>query len=622
MLAELLSQKSKTNKMSPQNIAIVMSPNLLWSPETGNDNDYASKVKQLTESVNSTASVNTIVEALVSDWTYFFGDDFAVSDFYVTFTRDELFPHNGGFPVDREYNNSENIMTKSLNIAPSSGNNVNNHHQNNSSLGTKNVSLPTHNSATPYQTHSRGSSHDTSLILLESENASGSIDSLAKRSQSNSSLSDSSPPQQSSPKLPVRRKNNKKAAPTPPDNRSQRSSEYYGSISSGSHQYNSESMQAIKERFMNSGVTLTNDESSSCRFLRNETKAQTNAASNSSFKQPQPVTSIKRCSGSTENLISKPDKPPRPAMPVVDSQTLSRSTYKSKGLDRHGRPVALPRNILNIARSTENLASSSSSPLKTSPNAQSSPNEDIDPVQLRGGEKPAIPERPTSLMKSNYKNIAFDKFDTQQALRDQNTATDQSPGVKKTQSFRISSTSTGSAVGSITGRSLTTLERTHIYNVDKKQVEIVDVDQHTNGNDSNGTNGKKSTDSSIDGDKENDKETVQNAAETKANNENLLSASNLLSTSTTNADCITTVPQSPKSPRNFDPKLIKRPQIPAPPPPNTSTNIANEANADNCQNSINSNRKDSTDEKPNADTDKVLVQEKVLVQAAGDSTKL
>lgn len=584
-LSELLSQKSKSNKMSPQNIAIVMSPNLLWSPDTGNENDYMSKVKQLTASVNSTASVNTIVEALVSDWPYFFGDDFAVSDFYVTLTRDELFPHNGGFPVDRDYNNSDNIMTKSLNIAASAGNSVNNHHYS-ASLGGNN-SIP-NNAAN--QTHSRSSSHDTSLILLDSENALGSVDSLAKRSQSNSSLSDSSPPQQNSPKLPVRRKNNKKTAPTPPDNRSQRASEYYGSISGGSHQYNSESMHAIKERFMNSGVTPTNEDDpklSSNRFLRNEAKAQSNA-SDAVFKQP--MASMKRCSGSTENLVSKPDKPPRPAMPV-ESQTLSRSMLKSKGLDRLGRPVALPRNILNVARSTENL-SSSTSPIKTSPNAH---NDDGEPVLLRDqpnelarGDKPEIPQRPTSLMKPNFRTAVFDKFDSQQTLRDQVAAGDQSPGIKKAQSFRISSTPSNAAVGSITGRSLTTLERTHIYNVDKKQVEIIDVDQPNNGNGSNGnTATKPPAHPSVNGDKDKEKEKEKenekgkeqpvSAIEIKTteNDENLLSASNVMTTSATNpsADGIPPVPQSP---RNFEPKVIKRPPFPAPPPPNASTNHANE----------------------------------------------
>lgn len=565
---ELLSQKYKSNKMTPQNIAIVMSPNLLWSAET-NDADYVSKV-------NSTASVNTIVEALVSDWSYFFGDDFAIADFYVTISRDELFPHNGGFPVDRDF--STDTMTKSLNIVPSSGGLNQNSHL---------IPLVGGSSIHSYQTHSRASSHDTSLILIENEISGGcSTDSLTKRSQSNSSLSDSSPPPQSSPKLPIRRKNTKKAAPTPPDSRSQRSAEHYANINIGSNQSAPETMIAMKERFLNSIPTAGDDTKySSNRFLRNETKAQTNTTS----KPPSTPISMKQCSSSTENLsATKPDKPPRPAMPVIDSQTLVRNAFKSKGSERHSRPIALPRNILNVARSTENL--STVSPVKTSPSALT--NDDTEIILLRDksnennrNDKPAIPERPTSLMKPNLR-AAYEKFDSHHLP--------ESPGgIKKTQSFRMSSTPSGNAIGSITGRSLTTLERTHIYNVDKKQVEIIDVDQpNGNGNDTDhSTNGKSSPSDKENIDKEKDCDESMTAKE--SNGEPIKSSEsadrnhtsftvNTTSSSTINASNDFAVPQSP---RCFEPKLIKRPQIPAPPPPN-ATNDSNQGCSESTPNRI------------------------------------
>uniref|UniRef100_A0A182MGB2 Rho-GAP domain-containing protein n=1 Tax=Anopheles culicifacies TaxID=139723 RepID=A0A182MGB2_9DIPT len=85
-----LAEKNQENKMSPQNIAIVMSPNLLWSP---NENE------NYMDQVNSTATVNTIVEALVGDWAFFFDGEV---NFYATMTRDALFPDNGGFPFDKD----------------------------------------------------------------------------------------------------------------------------------------------------------------------------------------------------------------------------------------------------------------------------------------------------------------------------------------------------------------------------------------------------------------------------------------------------------------------------------------------------------------------------------------
>uniref|UniRef100_A0A182JJI2 Uncharacterized protein n=1 Tax=Anopheles atroparvus TaxID=41427 RepID=A0A182JJI2_ANOAO len=85
-----LAEKNQENKMSTQNIAIVMSPNLLWSPKE--DENYLDKV-------NTTATVNTIVEALVADWAFFFDGEV---QFYVSMTRDALFPDNGGFPFDKD----------------------------------------------------------------------------------------------------------------------------------------------------------------------------------------------------------------------------------------------------------------------------------------------------------------------------------------------------------------------------------------------------------------------------------------------------------------------------------------------------------------------------------------
>ena len=357
-ISELLSQKQKFNKMSPQNIAIVMSPNLLWAPES-KDADYVSKV-------NSTAAVNTIVEALVNDWTFFFRDDFTIDDFYVTISRDELFPDNGGFSVDRDPPANDSIMTKSLNITTSMLQELNNHSH--SSMGGG------------YQTHSRSSSHDTSLILLGGIHPGNPGDDPMKRSQSNSSLSDSSPQQQSSPKLPVRRKHNKQVAPTPPDTRFQRSADHYAGHHMMHHSLFGDSR---------------GDKSGSDDKL----------ATSSVFKPPPPpsqaVMSMRQCHGSTENLISKPDKPPRPAMPV-ECQTLIRNAFKSKTQESKqfsspGKPVALPRNILNVARSTENLSTTST---PGSPGKSSSPTagnhqydvvDDHEPVQFRDNHHQSNP---------------------------------------------------------------------------------------------------------------------------------------------------------------------------------------------------------------------------------------
>lgn len=519
--------------MSPQNIAIVMAPNLLWATDTSED-DYMAKV-------NSTASVNTVVEALVSDWSYFFGDEFVINDFYVTLSRDDLFPDNGGFPFDRDPQpeniiakpQTDNSMTKSLNMGTSASldlpasNNINNNHGMSSSFN--------------YQTHSRSSSHDASLILLSGNNL-GYEDNLAKRSQSNSSLSDGSPPNQGSPKLPIRRKHNKQLAPTPPDSRINRAAEHYSAL----HQE--------KEKFFNAHNETQDPKEQASRFIRTEASAQNSNIVNA-FKPPHPV-SMKHCHGSTENLAAKPDKPPRPALPVLDTQTLTRNAYKTKGGEKPGRPVALPRNILNVTRSTENLTlSSSPSPHKpaASPISHTSAESDdqdetvlrdkhqlisVDHARADSTLKPAIPERPTSLMKPTFRTAVFDKFETQQ-IHPQKQQNEQNTGIKKAQSFRLSSN--GQLDDNSASRSQAALERTHIYNVDKQQVEFIDVNEAENNNTSTEKNGVSSG----------------NEVHAVRSDENHVGKK----------DEPIHQFEAPHSPRNFDPKLIKRPQIPAPPPP-------------------------------------------------------
>lgn len=472
----ILAQKSQHNKMSSQNIAIVMSPNLLWPLPDDIETDYV-------QEVNSTAAVNTIVELLVSDWNFFFAGEI---EFYVTLTRDELFPDNGGFPFDRDPDN----MSKSMLVT-----------------GSRSV-----------QSHSRSSSHDASLIL---------IDDTIKRSQSNSSLSDNSSPPQSSPKLPVRRKHNKQVAPTPPPT-----------------QQLPQQRTAFTENILNAKTKLTKT-NSDC--MHNIHPAIADDSLNGAMKPPESksnnssqTTTVIRAKrfGSNENL-SKPDKPPRPAQGPAECQTLNRSTYRSKN-ERTMKPVALPRTSLNTARSSENLSDGKQHEDDTESITY---RDKTDPTTTEKPDKPAIPERPISLMRPP----SFNKGTSSQSQ--DNIHTSDAP-IKKTQSFRGTSTDSKGLNG---GNSLTTLERTHIYNVDKKQVAIIDVGDN-NGN----SNGKNQVVSDI---KLNPVPTTTTA--TGASNIDDKPIDNNMTVSQTE---IPVTHHVPPSPRGFDPK-IKRPQIPAPPPP-------------------------------------------------------
>lgn len=158
---------------------------------------------------------------------------------------------------------------------------------------------------------------------------------------------------------------------------------------------------------------------------------------------------------------------------------------------------------------------------------------------------------------------------------------------RSTGSVQKSSTSTtiNGAVGNnaITSaaNSLTTLERTHIYNVDKKQVAIIDVGSNGGGNGGNGSGVDKkveqtttSSNNIVDNASIDEK---SSAATIALVDSNLNLNTNNLASMESLTDCVPiTVPPSP---RGFDPK-IKRPQIPAPPPPTNRPKSGELASAD------------------------------------------
>lgn len=473
----LLASKSDRNKMSTQNIAIVMSPNLLWAPNHG-DADYAQKV-------SSTTSVNTIVEMLVADWEFFFEGDV---DFYVTMSRDELFSVNVGFPLDRDASTATigepslqggGLMCKSVTtngqsgvtyMQPSSLTNssvgmTQSYMGASSSSGHATVSMNQNSHSGPSSaldslrhSHSRSSSHDTSLILLSNESqggggngSGGGSNAQMKHSQSNSSLSDhSSPPLMDSPKLPVRKnKHNKSAAPTPPSQ----------SSSSSSHRQHQSK--------------ISQDNKDLVKTSLHDRLADSTASSGAG---------------------GKPEKPPRPVITVAaatECQTLNRLAYKSAKSSGNsssassatttgpGRPIALPRTT--IVRGEGGLGSSREG-LKSSEDEEDSPSSLVFLREDRH-EKPAIPERPASLMRSNFFKGSLQEVNSSPMVEVGvgSSSSLSSNSVKKAQSFRAtgetaqqrSKDSNNNNGGG--GNGQTMLERAHIFNVDKQQVSFIDV---------------------------------------------------------------------------------------------------------------------------------------------------
>lgn len=449
----LLAGQSDRNKMSTQNIAIVMSPNLLWAPNHG-DADYAQKV-------SSTTSVNSIVETLVADWDFFFEGDV---DFYVTIGRDELFPDNNGaaFPLDRDASSATigeaaGIMYKSATTNGQSAGVSYMQPMTQSFMGASTSSHPAGplsslDTFRHHSGHSRSSSHDTSLILMG-----GDTPGQMKHSQSNSSLSDhSSPPLMGSPKLPVRKKHNKSAAPTPPSQ---------GGGTGHTQRIPQDSKDAVKtslhERLGEGG------------------------------------------SHGVSSSQGKPEKPPRPVM-STECQTLNRLAYKTAKASvvvggngaaastGPGRPIALPRTT--VMRNEASGLGGSREGLKSSEDEDDSPPSMVmlreDRMSLH--EKPAIPERPASLMRSNFFKGSLQEVNSlpmvegstgSTASLSTTHATTTGTAVKKTQSFRGTGDANGQSQHQQQQRSKdsnnnngqTMLERAHIFNVDKQQVSFIDV---------------------------------------------------------------------------------------------------------------------------------------------------
>ncbi|XP_063699692.1 rho GTPase-activating protein 92B-like [Culicoides brevitarsis] len=182
--SDLKEQISKT-RMTTQNIAIVISPNLLWS-QNEKDQSYS-------EQVSSTAAVNTIVEQLVSDYSYFFGTEPVC--FYKSLKKpvckatnrqlsdSTTTDDNGGFISDGDRDNPLTAAVMSQSMGPTTG---------------------------FAKTHTPRSSDGTNQIQIQN---------AMPRTGSNNSMSDSSSPPQRSPR-PLRRNKNKAPAPTPThDNR-------------------------------------------------------------------------------------------------------------------------------------------------------------------------------------------------------------------------------------------------------------------------------------------------------------------------------------------------------------------------------------------------------------------
>lgn len=424
--------------------------------------------------------MNSVVETIIGDWDFFFDGDV---NFYETMTRDELFPDNGGFPYDKGQSvllakQPEQMMSMSMIV----GENV------------KNGPGPSKMS------HSRSSSHDTSLILLS--------DPPMKSSRSNSSLSDVSPTT-GSPKLPSRRK---PKAPVPPMSTPQPA-------------------KAKLEAKVSLPVSVSKlHDTASFSYIDSDPALHVDELRGGS--------NMKKA-GSIDNMISKPDRPPRPVLANAECQTLTRAVVRQVPLkDKSSgpaRPVAAPRTTLikgDLEKSEENL------------------------VMMR--EKPAIPDRPVTLMRpasfraatgtmgSPTSIITNDKLVEELSATFAGKTGANPSTVRRNNSLREGRTSesNGDAPQS---------KQVTMYSVDKQQVSIVDLppsgSPHTTR-----------------------RQLFISESDNKENSQNLNVKSELSGSTDELAEDLGPQPTSPRDPK------VKRPQVPPPARPRSSEGSGDSTN--------------------------------------------
>lgn len=422
--------------------------------------------------MTSTSAVNTVVETLIGDWDFFFQGEV---NFYETMSRDELFPDNGGFPLDKEHS-VIHPKTDQMSMSMIVGENP----KNGPFVSAMKMS------------HSRSSSHDTSLILLS--------DPPMKSSQSNSSLSDTSPTT-GSPKLPSRRK---PKAPVPP-----------------AMTMTPQPPKAKLEAKVSAPI------SASKVF---DTSTFSYIDSDPALHVEELRSGMMRRAGSTENILSKPDRPPRPVVVNAECQTTSRAVVrhvplKDKSSGFPARPVAAPRTTVltkgEMQKSEENLE-----------------------VAMR--EKPAIPDRPVTLMRpASFRAATGGSGSPTSILMNDNlleelksrTSFENKTGVRRNNSLREGKAQSESSNGEMP-------KQVTMYNIEKQQVAIVDVPF---GGSPKTVRRELFT---------------SDGGENKENNNNLGASTDALNTSSD--DQHQNVPPSPREGK------IKRPQVPPPARPKSS----------------------------------------------------
>ncbi|CAK1595974.1 unnamed protein product [Parnassius mnemosyne] len=491
-----LTQNQGTNKMTPSNLAIVIAPNLLWAAD------------ETTLDMYITSAVNCVVELLIKHADWFFKDEI---NFFNTFTKEDLLPDQCEYGFTPNFVHGYN-QTAALGQEQSNGDYSS---MSKSMFDYNHQSTQQKNSADGPGRHSRSNSHDTSLILLDSD---------IKKAQSNSSLSDQSSPPHGSPKPIMRRKNK---APVPPNftpDKNKQKAEAQTQVTDAAKEQqvpakveNEKPAKPPRPVISDTGKVITGVQTIN-RSTYRQSKALKEEAAKSASREN--LNDIRR-----QSLEFEKDK--FDSLKPIESRSDKESTLIVKNVTATTGIVGRMKVIGDVSSGPASLgAETKLAPriqITTKPTGQPPPRpvaaprtivppttSSVVPVENESGEvqlrhKPAVPERPATL---------------------------------RPQSFRARTSADN------TDLAPTVLERTHIYTVDKQHPTVIQV------------GGNADTE-------ETPRTTVQRTHSSGGKDAELEEPKSLSSASRQLSQSEGSITETPVSPRARPP----RPMVPAPPPP-------------------------------------------------------
>ncbi|XP_034247836.1 rho GTPase-activating protein 44-like isoform X2 [Thrips palmi] len=399
-----LCRNQDVNKMSPQNVAIVMAPNLIWSPTCSQD------ATSIGMNMSTANFCSVIVDALVSFADWFFPGEV---DFYVTLSREVAAELMNGIPNTPHPGHTRNSSADAALVDTSVGGDMH-RTQSNSSLSDLNNSPP-HGSPKPATRHKKKPVAPVPPVMANTNHSSGNTapvtssavkpaNSATPNSHSSATVTTSAktekpgkpPPPANAP--PITRLVEKPAKPPPPVLTSEKATSCPNVKSGVIVQISSNADSSPKTVGMDAVVDKDSHKIAAPIGFEHFATESSNSPS---------VSSTSVCDNQSGSISNYGDDKPSSAGTAANSDSTF-GTLERKKLQRP-TPVAAPRTTLLHKSENQNLGNGLA-PLATAEDEFATVTLRRNPVE--GGDpshKPAIPERPATLQRPLSSSFRLNK---------------------------------------------------------------------------------------------------------------------------------------------------------------------------------------------------------------------